>query len=122
MAGYSSLVFVLMVECPKAGEFQSTLKAGGVTDKTSGYFKATVGPGGKYPRLTWHFIHLQALTLSLLTAQFLPVCTQGEGSCVSLGTEGRCSYWPLKQADFLIQCSLENEFVNMRWLGFERNQ
>lgn len=53
-------MFVLMVECPKAGEFPSTLKvggvstlkAGGITDKTSGYFKATVGPGGKYPRST----------------------------------------------------------------------
>lgn len=72
MAGYSSSVFVVMVECPRAGAFQSTLKAGGVTDKTSGYFKAKI-----------NFTHLQALTLSLLTAASLPVCTQGEGSRVS---------------------------------------
>lgn len=58
----------LVMECPKAGEFQSTLKAG-VTDRTAGHFKVIVG---NHPRSRQHFTHLKALTGSLLTSQLPP--------------------------------------------------
>lgn len=66
-------MFVLMVECAKAGTFQSTLKAS-VTDRTSGYFKAIIPPGGKYPRSTLQPYPPASIDFIFADSTFLPIC------------------------------------------------
>lgn len=81
-------MFVLMVECARAGKFQSTLKAS-VTDRTSGHFKAIVPPGGKYPRSTLQHYPPASIDIIFADSTFLPTClyTGREEAVFSVGTK-----------------------------------